>query len=182
MKLKRMCSKKHFLKRTGIHAVLEAAKHSGTISGIEKETRCIIKLPHDIDESISVMLSDYEVIEPEITEGNGSVLALHSITAMQLLILFSQKRGFLPLIGITNKKMKEDDYAILKCCNNQENKSEIINFSALFLFFPSVLHVFLLKMLQATPQFCFVNSNYMYVYVHLSLLVVFHMKTKLVIQ
>lgn len=76
MKLKRMCSKKHFLKRTGIHAVLEAAKHSGTISGIEKETRCIIKLPHDIDESISVMLSDFEVIEPEITEGNVSVLQL----------------------------------------------------------------------------------------------------------
>lgn len=68
MKLKRMCSKKHFLKRTGIHAVLEAAKHSGTISAIEKETRCVIKLPQDIDESISAMLSDYEVIEPEMTE------------------------------------------------------------------------------------------------------------------
>ena len=70
MKLKRMCSKRHTLKRTGIHSVLEASKHTGTISAIEKENKCIIKLPQEIDESVSVMLSDFEVIEPEMLEGN----------------------------------------------------------------------------------------------------------------
>ncbi|KAL4240940.1 Poly (ADP-ribose) polymerase [Mactra antiquata] len=80
-KLKRMCSKKHQLRRVGIHSVLEASKQSGTISAIEKDCRCVIKLPQDIDASINAMFSDFEVIDTDTREDDFVVGTSSNSTA-----------------------------------------------------------------------------------------------------
>lgn len=72
-KIKRIISKKHILKKTGIHTVLESCKHSGIINAIEKECGCLIKLPMGLEESTSVMLNDFEQIEAKIVEDDPSV-------------------------------------------------------------------------------------------------------------
>ena len=51
IKLKRICSKKHQLRRTGIRNVLEVFQQRGSIGDIEKEFRCLVKLPPQLDQA-----------------------------------------------------------------------------------------------------------------------------------
>ena len=66
-----MCSKKHEIKKTGIYEVMEASKQSGTISVIEKECKCVIKLPEELEDNRSMMAaSQYESLYPEPSTGD----------------------------------------------------------------------------------------------------------------
>ena len=71
-----MCSKKHFLKRTGIYEVLEFSKHSGMLSAIERECKCIIKLPKELESAITQNVADYEVIDAEPVESKYKLIKI----------------------------------------------------------------------------------------------------------
>ncbi|WAQ95722.1 PAR14-like protein [Mya arenaria] len=74
-KLKKMCNKKHTLRKIGIHSVLRTAKLSGTITSLEKECKCVVRLPAALEEDTTYMLSDYEVVEPEFIAGDLNALS-----------------------------------------------------------------------------------------------------------
>lgn len=69
LKLKRMCSKKHQLRKNGIETVLKASYQSGTIDSIEKEFKCVVKLPQELQQDCAQLLNNMDLIDSETSRG-----------------------------------------------------------------------------------------------------------------
>ena len=57
-KLKKICNKKHSIKKTGISLVLNAARISGMITALEKEFQCLIRLPAPLENDCDKLLEN----------------------------------------------------------------------------------------------------------------------------
>lgn len=69
LKLKRMCSKKHQLRKNGITSVLQSSHQAGTIDSIEKEFKCVIRLPPELQQDASQLLSDMDMLDSDFNKG-----------------------------------------------------------------------------------------------------------------
>jgi len=74
-KLKRMCSKKHQLRKTGIQSVLKTSYQSGMIDSIEKEFKCVVKLPQDLQVPVTGLLDGCDT---EFGDSKGNVVGLYT--------------------------------------------------------------------------------------------------------
>lgn len=59
--------------RTGIKTVLRLAYLTGTIATIEKEFKCVIKLPQELQDVDLLHLSDYEQGDTDLSRGIGKL-------------------------------------------------------------------------------------------------------------
>ena len=68
-KLKCICKQVKKFERTAVCDAMLSAKRNGTLSGIERQSRCLVKLPVELDGEISFSSLDRELTMGEDREG-----------------------------------------------------------------------------------------------------------------
>ena len=93
-RLKQICRKSKTLERTAICDVIVAAKGQGTLKDIEEESRCLVKLPGELEGDSFIDLYDTDQSGPaQIDEKGDSGMYMSHIMRKHALCLCEQQRG-----------------------------------------------------------------------------------------